>query len=256
MGLSVLSSGSRKTLDRSEGRVLSLMNRGSPSFICKTFVIFATMLSLLSRHGLVQSFKGTNSRGFVGRRSISISQSSNSWKLDTVKAKQFACFSVSATGTGADDSTKKPVLKKKASLLKRSVRTLSDGPTTSQIEAIAAATTSASKMTKQVEDDLMADYIKTVSRIPTSAKAKKAVVEKVPLVEKVSASKPSSESFNSNSVYTNTEYKNTKGDHDKSDEEVPFEASQLTTSVTNMAFNSLDVSVNTKRALSEVMVYK
>ena len=232
------------------------MGRGNQLFLCKTFVTFAIMLSVFSRNGLVQSFRSTYSRGYLGRTSISISQNANYAKLDSVKAKQLACYSVSTTGANADDSIKKPVLKKKASLLKRSVKTLVDGPTASQVEAIAEATAAASKMTKQVEDDLMADYVKAVSRIPTSAKAKKAVVEKIPVVEKASASTPSSESFNSNSVYTNTEYKNTKGDKENSDAEVPFEASQLTTSVTNMAFNSLEVSVNTKRALSEVMVYK
>ena len=256
MGLPVSSSGSRGISNNTRDRVPILMSRGNKLFLCKTFVTFAIMLSVFSRNGLIQSFRSTYSRGHLGRSSISISQNANYAKLDSVKAKQLACYSVLAAGADADDSIKKPVLKKKASLLKRSVKTLVDGPTSSQVEAIAEATAAASKMTKQVEDDLMADYVKAVSRIPTSAKAKKAVVEKIPVVEKASASTPSSESFNSNSVYTNTEYKNTKGDKEKSDAEVPFEASQLTTSVTNMAFNSLEVSVNTKRALSEVMVYK
>ena len=77
-------------------------------------------------------------------------------------------------------------------------------------------------------------------------------------------------SFNSNSIYTNTEYKeqplssqkvSSRSFSSSSNESGPeaeeiFENSQLTTHVTNMAFNSLDVSENTKRALSEVMNYK
>lgn len=166
------------------------------------------------------------------------------------------------------------------------------------------------KMTKKVQEDMIADYARTVSRIPTSIKAKKVPKESNPANE-VEVSKkyapkytpPASTStattstttavrptavaaavspssgdsvYNSNSMYTNTEYaspvmnsqrtssraysssaeRSEEGSEEGSLGDEVFENSQLTTHVTNMAFNSLDVSENTKRALSEVMNYK
>ena len=130
------------------------------------------------------------------------------------------------------------------------------------------------EMAQSALADSMAEYERTVSRIPTSIKAKRAdgeqSVEKKPSPVHKKKGKaeaasvpaaPSAESFNSNSVYTNADNEKStlsKVEIDVSNDGSPIihENSQLTTSVTKTAFNSLEVSANTKRALSEVMNYK
>ena len=290
------------TLDRisdrkTEGKALD--NRGrlqtKKALPVSRLVLFLVMLVL--QNTLVQTLKSSCMQNVARRGTFrgAFFTSPVSFKLDA--RRQFTSSPLSASSTSADDDEKKTA-KKKTSMLSRASKVLAakekpiKEPESEECSFIIDSNPDM-KMTKKVQDDLIADYARTVSRIPTSVKAKKEKVEKVknivdtpelskkftpkytpptaPAAAAAPASKSSQQS-NSNSMYTNTEYKeqsssnkpslddfeegSSEGDEGSDSDEGSFEGSQLTTSVTNMAFNSLDVSENTKRALSEVMNYK
>jgi hypothetical protein len=258
------------------GSLESFRSRSPQTLFYKLVVFFVLTVSVTMKTACVQSFRFGLSHSSV-RSALFKCSRSNLCKVDHFKLREFSSSSISSSGNDAVDDVKNK-LKKKASLLKRHVRSSGDGA--ALLESAPEkkdVSDSDVKMAKQAQDDLIAEYARTVSRIPTSIKVSnsevlKAVDKKPSPVhkkkEKVSVSvsvtaQPIAEPFNSNSVYTNTEYKtappsiskvSSKDTEDYPDES--FESSQLTTSVTNMAFNSLEVSVNTKRALSEVMKYK
>lgn len=268
---------------KTEGRESSIVQRGH-SLIFRLVVVLIVMLAT-SKNMLVQSFR-LNSIQNAARRGV-FRSSPICFKLDN--RRQFTSSTLSASSADPSDE-KKAALKKKTSMLSRASKVLSTRvPKTVESEESSFIIDSKPdvKMTKQVQEDLIADYARSVSRIPTSVKAKKVVVEKEhsPAAPELSkkytpkytpptapAAAPAVSS-NTNSVYTNTEYKEASKEHSteysssqkpsledfdegSDSEEDSFESSQLTTTVTNMAFNSLDVSENTKRALSEVMNYK
>ena len=254
------------------------------SLFCRLIVTCLIMLAVTNRSGLVQSFKINCVKNCISRGSFGVS------RLVRVNSRQFTS-TLFAADVGADDA-KKAVLKKKTSMLTRASKVLSTRAavvkTAPEESSFIIDSNPDVKMTKKIQEDLIADYARSVSRIPTSIKSKKIVVDKVapqtvsqgvPEVSKKYTPKYTPEpavpvavepSFNSNSIYTNTEYKeqplssqkvSSRSFSSSSNESGPeaeeiFENSQLTTHVTNMAFNSLDVSENTKRALSEVMNYK
>ena len=254
------------------------------SLFCRLIVTCLIMLAVTNRSGLVQSFKISCVKNCISRGSFGVS------RLGRVNSRQFTS-TLFAADVGADDA-KKVVLKKKTSMLTRASKVLSTRAavvkTAPEESSFIIDSNPDVKMTKKIQEDLIADYARSVSRIPTSIKSKKIVVEKVapqtvsqsvPEVSKKYTPKYTPEpsvpvavepSFNSNSIYTNTEYKeqplssqkvssrafSSSSNEAGSEAEELFENSQLTTHVTNMAFNSLDVSENTKRALSEVMNYK
>lgn len=252
----------------------SYKSRSPRTLFCKLVVFFVITNSITMNNALVQSFRlGLRQSSF--RSGMFKCSRSNLCKVDNFKLREFSSSSISSSGNDAADDVKNK-LKKKASLLKRHVRTSVDGAALpeSAIEK-KDASDSDLKMAKQAQDDLIADYARTVSRIPTSIKAKNSEasksadkkpspVHKKKVKASVSeATQPVAESSNSNSVYTNTEYKaaapsvtEISSENTEDYPDLNFEISQLTTSVTNMAFSSLEVSVNTKRALSEVMKYK
>ena len=251
------------------------------SLFCRLIVTCLIMLAVTNRSGLVQSFKISCVKNCISRGSFGVS------RLGRVNSRQFTS-TLFAADVGADDA-KKVVLKKKTSMLTRASKVLSTRAavvkTAPEESSFIIDSNPDVKMTKKIQEDLIADYARSVSRIPTSIKSKKIVVEKV-APQTVSQSVPEvskkytpkytpvpvavEPSFNSNSIYTNTEYKeqplssqkvssrafSSSSNEAGSETEELFENSQLTTHVTNMAFNSLDVSENTKRALSEVMNYK
>ena len=254
------------------------------SLFCRLIVTCLIMLAVANRSGLVQSFKISCVKNCISRGPFGVS------RLGRVNSRQFTS-TLFAADIGADD-TKKAVPKKKTSMLTRASKVLSTRAavvkTAPQESSFIIDSNPDVKMTKKIQEDLIADYARTVSRIPTSIKVKKVAVDKaapqivsqtVPEVSKKytpkytpgpAVSVPVEPSFNSNSIYTNTEYKeqpissqkvssrafSSSSNESGSEDEEIFENSQLTTHVTNMAFNSLDVSENTKRALSEVMNYK
>jgi hypothetical protein len=248
--------------------------RSRQTLFCKLVVFFVLTVSVTMNNAFVRSFR-LGLRHSSVRSALFKCSRSNFCKVDNFKHREFSSSSMSSSGNDAVDDVKNK-LKKKASLLKRHVRSSGDGAALLESGPEKKdASDSDVKIAKQAQDDLIAEYARTVSRIPTSIKvnnnvALKAVDKKPSPVHKKEEKAPLSvtaqsvaEPFNSNSVYTNTEYKaappsiskvSSKDTEDYPDES--FESSQLTTSVTNMAFNSLEVSVNTKRALSEVMKYK
>ena len=258
------------------------------SLFYRIIVTCLIMLGFTAKNGLVQSFRGSCANSAASRLLISYR------RLDSINRRQFTSSTLFAADAGAHDE-KKAVLKKKTSMLTRASKVLSTRAAVVKAEPEKSSfiidSNPDAKMTKKIQEDLIADYARSVSRIPTSIKAKKVVVEKnapqaipqsVPEVSKKYTPKytpapaaPATveSSFNSNSIYTNTEYKeqpissqkvssrafsssSSQSSSEVEEGEEPFENSQLTTHVTNMAFNSLEVSENTKRALSEVMNYK
>ena len=272
---SALKSSQISTSSSNRPRSSESFRSGRPqTLFCNLVVFFVLTVVITMNSALVQSFRVGLSHSSV-RSGLFKCSRSNLCKVNNFKFREFSSSSISSTGSDAVDEVKTK-LKKKASLLKRHVRTAADGAALPESAPVKKdASDSDAKMAKQAQDDLIAEYARTVSRIPTSVKVgnnevSKAVDKKPSPVhkkkEKVSvsvAAQPVAESFNSNSVYTNTEYKavspSKSAVSSEDTEDLPdknFESSQLTTSVTNMAFNSLEVSVNTKRALSEVMKYK
>ena len=255
MNLAVADIKKSNNFHHSRGRTLGLFSRYT--------VCFLVMLSVLLKNGVVQSFRVSyvratkNSQLFPGVKLLSANNARSHYS------------STSLSSSGPDSTGKSDLLKKKSSLLKRTVKTAAKSP------VVAPKSNLDAEMAESALADSMAEYERTVSRIPTSIKAKKAdgeqSVEKKPSPVHKKKGKadaapvpaaPSADSFNSNSVYTNAENEKSTASKvetvDVSNDGSPIihENSQLTTSVTKMAFNSLEVSANTKRALSEVMNYK
>lgn len=237
----------------SKRRALGLLSRYT--------VTLLVMLSVLLKNGVVQSFRVSYGRATKSSQLFSVG------KLLSVNSRLQHYSSTSLSGSGTDSTDNSGLLKKRTSLLKRSVRKVAASP------VVAPKLNLDAEMAESALADSMADYERTVSRIPTSIKAKKVdgeqSVEKKPSPvhqKKSKAPVQPSDSFNSNSVYTNAENEKSGAGKlesvDISNDGSPIihqnihENSQLTTSVTKMAFNSLEVSANTKRALSEVMNYK
>lgn len=249
----------------------SFRSARSQSLVCKLVVFFVLTVSFTMNNAFVQSFRVGLSHSNVRRGMLKFT-SPNFCKANDLKFRKFSSSSISSTENDAVEDVKNKLLKKKASLLKRHVRITGDGSAAPEtVTEKKKELDSDVKMAKQVQDDLIAEYARTVSRIPTSIKVSsnegaKAVDKKPSPVHKKKASVAAqvpAETFNSNSVYTNTEYNaapssNTEISRGKAEDypDENFQSSQLTTSVTNMAFSSLEISANTKRALSEVMKYK
>ena len=300
-----------RSIAESSERSSVVIRTSKQSLACKLIVTFLIMLSIATKNGLVQSFKSTSSyRGLFRHSPLSYS------KLVDRNSRQFTSTTLFSDAAGSDEK-KAAAQKKKTSMLTRASKVLTTRAaivkTEPEVNSFIIDSNPDMKMTKKVQEDMIADYARTVSRIPTSIKAKK-VPKESSAANEVEVSKkyapkytpsPASTStstatsttttttvrptavtaavspssgdsvYNSNSMYTNTEYaspvmnsqrtssraysssaeRSEEGSDEHSGEEI-FENSQLTTHVTNMAFNSLDVSENTKRALSEVMNYK
>ena len=297
-----------RSIAESSERSSVVIRTSKQSLACKLIVTFLIMLSIATKNGLVQSFKSTSSyRGLFRHSPLSYS------KLVDRNSRQFTSTTLFSDAAGSDEK-KVAAQKKKTSMLTRASKVLTIRAaivkTEPEVNSFIIDSNPDMKMTKKVQEDMIADYARTVSRIPTSIKAKKVPKESNPANE-VEVSKkyapkytpPASTStattstttavrptavaaavspssgdsvYNSNSMYTNTEYaspvmnsqrtssraysssaeRSEEGSEEGSLGDEVFENSQLTTHVTNMAFNSLDVSENTKRALSEVMNYK
>ena len=297
-----------KSIAESSERSSVVIRTSKQSLACKLIVTFLIMLSIATKNGLVQSFKSVSSyRGLFRHSPLSYS------KLVDRNSRQFTSTTLFSDAAGSDEK-KVAAQKKKTSMLTRASKVLTIRAaivkTEPEVNSFIIDSNPDMKMTKKVQEDMIADYARTVSRIPTSIKAKKVPKESNPANE-VEVSKkyapkytpPASTStattstttavrptavaaavspssgdsvYNSNSMYTNTEYaspvmnsqrtssraysssaeRSEEGSEEGSLGDEVFENSQLTTHVTNMAFNSLDVSENTKRALSEVMNYK
>lgn len=206
----------------------------------KVIISLVIMLNM-GKLNVVQSFKNAYSNGIRN----GVCKFSSQSKLNSLNQRKFTSSSLQSTAADAENE-KKVAAKRKASILSRTAKPKPAAPASDEKSFIVDSNPK-KKLNKEDQDDMIAEYTKSVSRIPTSIKAAKLKAERE--VSPIAAAIPSAaaafietKSSNTNSVYSN--------------EEAELENSQLTTHVTEMAFNSLDVSENTKRAIAEVMKYQ
>jgi hypothetical protein len=214
-------------------------SRNQPLFF-KSIISLVIMLNM-GKLTVVQPLKNSYSNSLRN----AVCKISNHSKLNSLNHRKFCTWSLQSTAPGAENEKK--VAKRKTSILSRTAKPKPAAPVSNEDSFIVDSNPN-KKMNKADQDEMISEYEKSVSRIPTSIKAAKIKAEKevLPTV-KATIPSPFIETIPKKEINTNTEHTN---------EESELENSQLTTHVTNMAFNSLDVSENTKRAIAEVMKYQ
>jgi hypothetical protein len=208
----------------------------------KVIISLVIMLNM-GKLNVVQSLKNSYSNSIRN----GVCKFSSYSKLNSLNHRKFTTFSLQSTAP--DAGNEKKVAKRKASILSKTAKPKPAAPVSNE-DSFIVDSNSNKKMNKEDQDEMISEYEKSVSRIPTSIKAAKIKAEKE-AVPTVKAAIPSAAAAfietAPKEINTNAEYTN---------EDSELENSQLTTHVTNMAFNSLDVSENTKRAIAEVMKYQ
>lgn len=214
----------------------SLVNtKKKQSILVYVSIVLLTMLSITSKSAI--ALKNTCMLNNANKKAVKqFSSLHTSNRVDIINNRQFSTCLLSSLNTDNNDN-KKLLLKKKNSLLIRSIKTAKIATDLKSEKNVNTQTPTELdiQMIKENEERELEDYKRSVSRIPTSIKVKKTT----PVV-----------------VATDTESNDTDDeDTETSDDFQPGE-SELTAHTTGLAFNSLDVSENTKKAISEVMKYK